>query len=65
MFISDPLQVHSITDEIIPLQSGSVFYERTKLTGMLYRHSYIYKGWSYNTIQVGRAREAQKFGVKI
>ena len=37
-----PFQVRSITDEIIPLQSGSVFYERTKLTGEKYKHSYVY-----------------------
>ena len=44
---------------LFPLQSGSVFYERAKLTGAQYKHrfiftmdgnhrSYIFIGWSYN-----------------
>ena len=40
--ITNPFQVCSITDEIIPLQSGSVFYECAKLTGMLYKHRFIF-----------------------
>ena len=48
-FITVPFQICSITDKIIPLQSGNVFYERAKLTGALYKHSYIYNGWLYNT----------------
>ena len=42
IFITVPLQVCSITNEIIPLQSGSVFYERAKLTGVLYKHRVIF-----------------------
>ena len=38
IFITVPFQAHSITDKIIPLQSGSVFYEPTKLTGAQYKH---------------------------
>ena len=38
IFITVPFQVGSITDEINPLQSGSVFYEHAKLTGALYKH---------------------------
>ena len=52
IFITVPLQVRSITDEIIPLQSGSVSYKRAKLTGSLYKHRVIYKGWSYNKYNV-------------
>ena len=33
-------QVRSITDNIIPFQSRSVFYERAKLTGAQYKHRY-------------------------
>ena len=32
----------SITNEIIPLQSGSVFYEQAKLTSTLYKHRVIF-----------------------
>ena len=42
IFITVPLQVHSITNEIIPLQSGSVLYEHAKLTGVLYKHRVIF-----------------------
>ena len=35
-------QVRSITPNIVPLQSGSVFYEPTKLTGAQYKHRYIF-----------------------
>ena len=41
IFITDMIQVHSITIEFIPLQSGSVFYKRAKLTGAQYKHRYI------------------------
>ena len=41
IFITVPLQVHSITDENIPLQPGSVFYEHAKLTGALNKHRVI------------------------
>ena len=30
-----------ITHNIVPLQSGSVFYERTKLTSAQYKHIYL------------------------
>ena len=33
IFITGTKQVRSITDEFVPLQSGSVFYEHAKLTG--------------------------------
>ena len=33
-----PFQVRSVTDEIKLFQSGSVFYECTKLTGGQYEH---------------------------
>ena len=36
------LRVCSITDQIIPLQSGSVFLEHAKLTGALYKHRVIF-----------------------
>ena len=42
IFIIVPLQVCSITDENKPFQSGSVFYESAKLTGMLYKHRVIF-----------------------
>ena len=37
-----PFQVRSITDKNIPLKSGSVIYERTKLTGAQYKHRVIF-----------------------
>ena len=42
MFITGMNQVHLITNNIDPLQSGSVFYERAKLTGVQYKHRYIF-----------------------
>ena len=42
IFITGTNQVCLITDNIVPLQSGSVFYERTKLTGAQYKHRYIF-----------------------
>ena len=42
IFITVPFQVGSITNKIIPLQSGSVFYEHAKLTGALYKHRVIF-----------------------
>ena len=45
LFITVPFQVRSITNWFVPLQSGSVFYQRTKLTGAQYKQSYIYIGW--------------------
>ena len=36
IFFTGTNQVRSITDNIVPLQSGSVFYERAKLTGAQY-----------------------------
>ena len=49
--ITVPFQVRSITDENIPLQSGSVFYVHAKLTGAQYKHRvYIYSRWSYNNM---------------
>ena len=42
IFITVPFQFCSITDETNPFQSGSVFYERTKLTGALYKHIIIF-----------------------
>ena len=40
IFITGTNQVCLITDNIVPLQSGSVFYERAKLTGAQYKHRY-------------------------
>ena len=42
IFITGTNQVCSITDNIFPLQSGSVFYERAKLTGAQYKHRFIF-----------------------
>ena len=39
IFITGTNQVCSITDNIVPLQSGSVFYERAKLTGAQYNQN--------------------------
>ena len=36
IFITDTNQVRSITATLIPLQSGSVFYKRAKLSGVHY-----------------------------
>ena len=41
IFITGTKQVRSITDNIVPLQSGSVFYEPAKLTDAQYRHRFI------------------------
>ena len=48
--ITDTIQVRSITDEIIPFQSGGVFSWHAKLTGAQHKSS-IYSGGS-NTEQV-------------
>ena len=40
IFITGTKQVRSITDYIVPLQPGSEFYERAKLTGVRYKHRY-------------------------
>ena len=42
IFITVPFQVLSITDKNDPLQSGSVFYERAKLTGAQFKHRVIF-----------------------
>ena len=42
LLITVPFQVQSITSESNPLQSGSVFYERAKLTGVIYKHGVIF-----------------------
>ena len=42
IFNTVPFQVRSITHKNNPLQSGSVFYERAKLTGVLYKHRVIF-----------------------
>ena len=42
MFISVPFQVRSITDELQPFQSGSVFYKRTTLTNAPYEHRVVF-----------------------
>ena len=42
IFITGTNQVHLIPHNIVPLQSGSVFYERAKLTGAQYKHRYIF-----------------------
>ena len=42
IFITGTNQVRAITDNIVPLQSGSVFYKRAKLTGPKYKHRYIF-----------------------
>ena len=38
IFITVSYQVPSITNKFVPLQSGSLFYQRTKLTGTQYKH---------------------------
>ena len=38
VFITGTNQVCLITDNIVPLQSGSVFYKRYKLTSAQYEH---------------------------
>ena len=48
IFFTGTKQVPSITDNNVPLQSGSVFYEHAKLTGAQYKHSYINIGHSNN-----------------
>ena len=42
IFIIGTNQICLITNNIIPLQSGSVFYERAKLTGAQYKHRVIF-----------------------
>ena len=42
IFITGTNQVRPITDNIVPLQSGSVFFERAMLTGTQYKHRYIF-----------------------
>ena len=42
IFITGMNQVRSITDKFVPLQSGSVFYERAKLTGAQYKRRYSF-----------------------
>ena len=42
IFITVPFQVRTITDKNNSLQSGSVFYERAKLTGELNQHRVIF-----------------------
>ena len=42
MFIIVPFQVRSITDELQPFQSGSVFYKRTTLTNAPYEHRVVF-----------------------
>ena len=34
--------MRGITDNIVPLQSGSVFYEHAKVTDAQYKHRYIF-----------------------
>ena len=41
IFITGTKQVRSITDEFVPLQSGSVFYKGAKLTGAQYKYRVI------------------------
>ena len=41
IFLTVPFQVRSITAKINPLKSGSLFYERAKLTGALHKHRII------------------------
>ena len=41
IFITGKNQVCLITDNTVPLQSGSVFYECAKLTGAKYKHRYL------------------------
>ena len=41
IFITDVNLVRSITDNIVPHQSGSVFYERAKLTSVQYKHIWM------------------------
>ena len=45
IFITDTKQVRTISNTFIPLQSGSVFYKRAKLTGAQYKHRYVFKCW--------------------
>ena len=40
IFIIGTNQIRLITNNIIPLQSGYIFYERAKLTGAQYKHRY-------------------------
>ena len=42
IFITGTNQVRSITDRIVPLQSGSVFYEGAQLTGAQNKHRYLH-----------------------
>ena len=42
IFITGPNQVCSITNKFVPFQSGSVFYERAKLTGAQYKLRVIF-----------------------
>ena len=44
--ITDTIQFPSITNEIIPFQSGSVFCQRAQLTAA----QCIYNEWSYNNV---------------
>ena len=47
IFITGANQVCLTTDDIVPLQSGSVFYERAKLAGAQYKHRYKFEGLAY------------------
>ena len=59
-FITGTNQVRLITDNIVPLQSGSVFYERAKLTGAQYKKKLSYtaflnvlmysRGWNSKSV---------------
>ena len=40
--ITDTIEFHTITDKIIPFQSGNVFYQRAKLTGAQYKHRVLF-----------------------
>ena len=42
IFITGTNQVRSITNKFVLLQSGSVFYKSSKLTGAQYKHRVIF-----------------------
>ena len=42
IFITVPFLVRSITDKNNPFQSGSVFYQSTEPTSMLYKYRVIF-----------------------
>ena len=42
VYITDMIQVRSITDMIIPFQTGSVFSQRAKQTGAQYKHRVLF-----------------------